>query len=83
MAIEIIEEFVDVKCGEKVCKVIIPTMQESDEYAENYDAAKGAKEKRKVLKDYLESLGLDADVYAKMRDSHLRQLIEAFSEKKP
>lgn len=82
MAIEILDEFVEIKWGEKNCKVRIPTMEESDEYAENYDAAQDKSQKKEVLKNYLVGLGMDLEIYSKMRDKHLRQLIEEFSEKK-
>lgn len=82
MLINIVDEFIDVKCGDKVCKVKIPTLEESGQYYNDYDAAKNGKAKDKVLKDYLIGLGLDEDVYKQMRASHLRSLIEAFSEKK-
>lgn len=82
MLIEIIDEFIEVKAGDKVSKVRIPTIEESNEYAANYDSAKTQKDKNKVLKEYLCGLGLDKEVYSKMRDIHLRQLVEGFSEKK-
>lgn len=82
MAIEILDEFVEIKYKEKVCNIRIPTMEESDDYADNYEAAKSREDKKKVLKDYLVGLGMDEEIYSKMRDSHLRQLIEEFSEKK-
>ncbi len=82
MAINIIDEYVDINYKDRVNKVRIPTMEESDIYAENYDNAESRKEKREVLKNYLIGLGMEEEIYSKMRDTHLHELIGEFSAKK-
>jgi hypothetical protein len=82
MLIEIIEEFITVKAGEKVCEVRVPTIEENDEYLKKYRKAESDEDRKALLKEHLLGLGLEQELYSKMRESHLVKLIEGFQGKK-
>jgi len=79
--INIEDRFVEMKAGKDECRVRVPSMEESSNYAIAYDNAKTDEEKKDELKKYLLGLGMTEKIYSVMRDKHFSMLLEEFKEK--
>lgn len=81
--IELLQNEVEFKLGEKEFKLRSPGIVESMEYSETYDKlVNEGKSTTRYLLEYLKKLGLPEELEGKISANHLSQILEGLSKKK-